>query len=50
LLGDAALQKSMGEAAAKRMRAEFTLEGMIDNTLSLYRDVTATAGHDKTAA
>lgn len=50
LLGDAALQKSMGEAALKRIRAEFTLEGMIDNTLSLYRDVTATAGHDKTAA
>jgi glycosyltransferase involved in cell wall biosynthesis len=50
LLGDAALQKSMGEAAAKRIRAEFALERMIDDTLSLYRDVTATAGHDKTAA
>ncbi len=50
VLGDAALQKSLGEAAAKRVRAEFTLERMIDDTLSLYRDVTATAGHDKTAA
>ena len=50
VLGDATLQKSMGEAAAKRIRAEFTLERMIDDTLSLYRDVTATAGHDKTAA
>lgn len=50
LLGDAALQKSMGEAAAKRIRSGFTLERMIDDTLSLYRDVIATAGHGKTAA
>lgn len=50
LLGDAALQKSMGEAAAKRIRMNFTLERMIDETLSLYREVVATAGHDKTAA
>ena len=50
LLADAGLQKSMGEAAAKRVRAEFTLERMIDDTLSLYRDVTAPAGHGKTAA
>ena len=50
LLADASLQKSMGEAAAKRMRAEFTLERMIDDTLSLYREVLATAGHGKTAA
>jgi glycosyltransferase involved in cell wall biosynthesis len=50
LLADANLQKSMGEAAAKRVRSEFTLERMIDDTLSLYRDVTASAGHGKTAA
>ena len=50
LLADADLQKSMGEAAAKRIRAEFTLERMIDDTLSLYREVLATAGHGKTAA
>jgi glycosyltransferase involved in cell wall biosynthesis len=50
LLADANLQKSMGEAAAKRVRSEFTLERMIDDTLSLYRDVTAAAGHGKTAA
>jgi rhamnosyl/mannosyltransferase len=50
LLNDSGLQKSMGEAAAKRIRSSFTLERMIDNTLSLYRDVIATAGHGKTAA
>jgi glycosyltransferase involved in cell wall biosynthesis len=50
LLGSAALQKSMGEAAAKRIRSSFTLERMIDDTLALYRDVNATAGHGKTAA
>jgi glycosyltransferase involved in cell wall biosynthesis len=50
LLADAKLQKSMGEAAAKRVRSEFTLERMIDDTLSIYRDVTAGAGHGKTAA
>jgi rhamnosyl/mannosyltransferase len=50
LLADANLQKSMGEAAAKRVRSEFTLERMIDDTLSLYRGVTASAGHGKTAA
>lgn len=50
LLGDADLQKSMGEAAAKRIRTEFSLERMIDDTLSLYRTVLATAGHGKTAA
>ena len=44
------LQKSMGEAAAKRIRSAFTLERMIDDTLALYRDVIATAGHGKTAA
>jgi glycosyltransferase involved in cell wall biosynthesis len=50
LLADANLQKSMGDAAAKRIRAEFTLERMIDDTLSLYREVVATARHGKTAA
>jgi rhamnosyl/mannosyltransferase len=50
LLGDADLQKSMGEAAARRIRSAFTLERMIDDTLSLYREVIATGGHGKTAA
>lgn len=50
LLSDPALQRSMGEAAAKRIRSGFTLERMIDDTLSLYREVIATAGHGKTAA
>ena len=50
LLNDGALQKTMGDAAAARIRSGFTLERMIDDTLSLYRDVLATAGHDKTAA
>src|SRR5918994_1553736 len=50
LLGDANLQKSMGDAAAKRVRSEFTLERMIDETLALYRDVMAMGGHGKTAA
>jgi rhamnosyl/mannosyltransferase len=50
LLNDGALQKTMGDAAAKRIRSGFTLERMIDDTLSLYRDVIATADHDKTAA
>ena len=50
LLGDTALQKSMGEAAAKRSARPLRVERMIDDTLSLYRDVMATAGHGKTAA
>jgi rhamnosyl/mannosyltransferase len=50
LLNDSALQKSMGDAAARRIRSGFTVERMIDDTLSLYRDVIATADHDKTAA
>ena len=50
LLNDGALQKSMGEAAAKRICAGFTLARMIDDTLSLYREVIATTGHGKTAA
>lgn len=50
LLADPALQKSMGDAAAARVRATFTLERMIDDTLALYRDVMATRGHGKTAA
>ena len=50
LLADPALQQSMGDAAAKRVRATFTLERMIDDTLALYRDVMAMTGHGKTAA
>jgi glycosyltransferase involved in cell wall biosynthesis len=50
ILGDPALQKAMGDAAAKRIRSGFTLERMIDDTLTLYRDVIATAGHGQTAA
>jgi glycosyltransferase involved in cell wall biosynthesis len=50
LLGDPALQKTMGAAAAKRISSAFTLERMIDDTLSLYRDVIATGNHDQTAA
>jgi glycosyltransferase involved in cell wall biosynthesis len=50
LLSDPVLQKTMGAAAAKRISSAFTLERMIDDTLALYRDVIATAGHGKTAA
>jgi glycosyltransferase involved in cell wall biosynthesis len=50
ILRDPALLKEMGDAAAKRIRSGFTLERMIDDTLTLYRDVIAAAGHDKTAA
>jgi rhamnosyl/mannosyltransferase len=50
LLADPSLQKSMGDAAAKRVRSTFTLERMIDETLALYRDVMAMGGHGKTAA
>jgi rhamnosyl/mannosyltransferase len=50
LLADPTLQKSMGDAAAKRVRSTFTLERMIDETLALYRDVMAMGGHGKTAA
>ncbi len=50
LLSDPVLQKRMGAAAAKRISSAFTLERMIDDTLALYRDVVATAGHGKTAA
>jgi glycosyltransferase involved in cell wall biosynthesis len=50
LLADPSLQKSMGDAAAKRVRSTFTLERMIDETLALYRDVMAMTGHGKTAA
>jgi rhamnosyl/mannosyltransferase len=50
LLGDPTLRKSMGDAAAKRVRSTFTLERMIDETLALYRDVMAMGGHGKTAA
>jgi glycosyltransferase involved in cell wall biosynthesis len=50
LLANPTLQKSMGEAAAKRVRSTFTLERMIDQTLALYRDVMAMADHGKTAA
>jgi len=52
LIADPDLQASMGDAAAKRVRSEFTVERMIDDTLALYRQVTATndSGHGKTAA
>ena len=50
LLTDPVLQKTMGAAAAKRISSAFTLERMIDDTLALYRDVIAIAGHGKTAA
>lgn len=50
LLGDADLRKSMGDAAAKRVHAAFTVERMIDDTLALYRDVMAMTGLGKTAA
>ena len=50
LAGDSALQKSMGDAARRRVRSSFTVERMIDDTLALYRDVMAMTGHDKTAA
>ena len=49
-LRDPALQKSMGAAAAKRSARCLRVERMIDDTLALYRDVMATAGHGKTAA
>jgi len=52
LLADPDLQTSMGDAAAKRVRSDFTVERMIDDTLALYRDVAAIddSGHGKTAA
>lgn len=50
ILADPTLQKSMGDAAARRVRSTFTLERMIDETLALYRDVMAMGGHGKTAA
>jgi glycosyltransferase involved in cell wall biosynthesis len=50
LLGDTVLQKSMGDAAARRARTFFSIERMIDETLSVYRVVVEPAGHDKTAA
>ena len=50
LVGDSALQQSMGDAARRRVRSSFTVERMIDDTLALYRDVMAMTGHDKTAA
>lgn len=50
LLADPELRRSMGEAAMGRVRSVFTVDRMIDDTLALYRDVMATAGHGKTAA
>ena len=50
LLGDTVLQKTMGDAAARRARTFFSIERMIDETLSVYRVVVERAGHDKTAA
>ena len=50
LLADTVLQKSMGDAAARRVRTVFSLERMIDETLSLYREYAGNAGDGKTAA
>ena len=50
LLADPELRRSMGDAAMRRVRSAFTVDRMIDDTLALYRDVMATAGHGKTAA
>jgi len=52
LLADPELRTSMGAAAARRVRSDFTVERMIDDTLALYREVTAMdeSGHGKTAA
>jgi glycosyltransferase involved in cell wall biosynthesis len=50
LLTDGGLQTLMGDAAMRRARSAFTVERMIDDTLALYRDVMAMAGHGKTAA
>ena len=46
LLGDPELQRSMGEAAARRVHAAFTVERMIDETLALYRDVMQQEDHE----
>lgn len=50
LLADPELHQSMGQAAIKRVHTAFTVERMIDDTLALYREVMATAGHGETAA
>lgn len=50
LLADPHLQRSMGDAAMRRVRSAFTVEKMIDDTLALYREVMARTGHGKTAA
>ena len=50
LLTDPHLQRSMGEAAMRRVRSAFTIEKMVDDTLALYREVIARTGHGKTAA
>ena len=50
LLENPELRRSMGDAAMRRVRSAFTVDRMIDDTLALYRDVMATAGHGKTAA
>ena len=50
LLADPQLQKSMGDAAMRRVRSAFSVEKMIDDTLALYREVRAPGGHGKTAA
>ena len=49
LLADPGLQKSMGDAAMRRVRSVFSVERMIDNILALYREVMTMAGHGKTA-
>ena len=50
VIADPHLQKSMGDAAMRRVRSAFTVEKMIDDTLALYREVMALSGHGKTAA
>jgi glycosyltransferase involved in cell wall biosynthesis len=50
VISDPQLQKSMGDAAMRRVRSAFTVEKMIDDTLALYREVMTLSGHGKTAA
>jgi glycosyltransferase involved in cell wall biosynthesis len=50
LLADPELQRSMGDAALRRVVSAFTVERMVHETLALYREVMAMAGHGKTAA
>jgi rhamnosyl/mannosyltransferase len=50
VLADPELQRSMGDAAMRRVRSAFTVERMIDDILALYREVMAPGRHGKTAA